>query len=54
MVCDKERDLEYFQKYIEPSMLRRMKNKLKKALPKEIDQAITPVLGKLQRKLGIN
>ena len=54
MVCDKERDLEYFEKYIEPSTLRRFKNRLKKVLPKELDRAITPWLGRLQRKLGIN
>ncbi|MFZ1686841.1 MAG: hypothetical protein WAU70_05455, partial [Flavobacteriales bacterium] len=54
MVSDKERDLEYFERYIEPSTLRRFKNRLKKVLPKEFDRAITPLLGRLQRKLGIN
>lgn len=54
MVCDKERDLAYFEKYIEPSTLRRFKNRLKRVLPKEVDRAITPMLGRLQRKLGIN
>jgi hypothetical protein len=53
-MVDNERDLTYFEKYIEPSALRRFKNLVKKALPEEVDKALTPILGKIQRKLGLH
>ncbi len=53
-MVDNERDLTYFEKYIEPSALRRFKNMVKKALPEEVDKALTPILGKIQRKLGLH
>lgn len=52
-VVDTERDLAYFKKYILPTRLRMFKNKVKSLLPKKLDDALTPVLGELQRKLGI-
>ncbi len=54
MIVDNRRDLTYFERYIQPSALRRFKNLVKKALPQELDKAVTPFLGKLQRKLGLN
>jgi hypothetical protein len=53
MLVDNRRDLAYFEKYIEPGMLRWIKYLVKRTLPRELDQAITPFLGNLQRKLGL-
>ena len=49
-----DRDLAYFEKYIEPSPLRKFKNAVKSILPENIDKAVTPFLGDLQRKLGLH
>lgn len=54
MLVDGERDLAYFERYIQPSHYRRFKNTLKEMLPDKVDEAITPFLSRLQRKLGIN
>lgn len=54
MLVDRARDKEYFTRYVQPSALRRFKTLVKGALPKKVDQALTPILGDLQRKLGIN
>jgi hypothetical protein len=54
MVVDNRRDLAYFEKYIEPSRLRKFKNIVKSILPQKIDKAVTPFLGDLQRKLGLH
>ena len=53
-LVDKDRDLAYFAKYIEPSRLRKFKDLIKRLLPAEVDKAVTPFLGKLQRKLGLH
>ena len=53
MLVDNRRDLAYFEKYIEPGLLRWFKSLVKQSLPKEVDDAITPFLGNLQRKLGL-
>lgn len=51
---DEKRDATYFKKYVLPPAFRRFKNKIKVALPDKVDEAITPVLGKIQRKMGLN
>lgn len=51
---DEERDLQYFQKYVLRPFYRRFKNKIKAALPNKVDEAITPALGKIQKKMGLN
>ena len=53
MLVDNRRDLAYFEQFIEPSPLRRIKNLVKDRLPPEMDRSITPYLSKLQRKLGL-
>lgn len=53
-VVDNARDLAYFKKYIMPSTLRIIKDLVKSALPGKVDRALTPILGDLQRKLGIS
>lgn len=53
-LVDRDRDLAYFSKYIEPSRLRKFKDLIKSLLPAEVDKAVTPFLGKLQRKLGLH
>ena len=53
-VVDNRRDLAYFEKYIEPSPLRKFKNVVKSILPEKLDKAVTPFLGDLQRKLGLH
>lgn len=52
-VVDNDRDLVYFKKYIMPSNYRIFKELVKKALPANVDKALTPVLGDIQRKLGL-
>jgi hypothetical protein len=54
MVVDVERDMAYFEKYIQPSLFRSFKDALKSMLPSKVDEAITPFLSRVQRRLGIN
>lgn len=54
MVVDVERDMAYFEKYIRPSLFRSFKDALKSMLPSKVDEAITPFLSRVQRRLGIN
>ena len=54
VLVDNRRDLAYFEKYIEPSPLRKFKNLVKSALPEDLDKAVTPFLGNLQRKFGLH
>ncbi len=53
MLVDNRRDLSYFEQFIEPSPLRRIKNLVKHNLPSDVDRSITPYLSRLQRKLGL-
>lgn len=53
LLVDNRRDLAYFERYIEPSTFRLIKNFVKNALPDSIDKAVTPFLGDLQRKYGL-
>lgn len=53
MLVDHERDLAYFERYIEPGRFRKFKNALKGLLPAKVDEALTPFLSKVQRKMGI-
>ncbi len=54
MVVDEERDMAYFERYIQPSLFRSFKDAVKSILPSKVDEAITPFLSKVQRRLGIN
>ncbi|HMC97148.1 MAG TPA: hypothetical protein VKG92_05830 [Flavobacteriales bacterium] len=54
VMVDKAWDRDYFQRYVRPTGFRRFKNTIKNALPGGVDEALTPVLSKLQDKLGIN
>jgi hypothetical protein len=54
MVVDAERDMAYFERYIQPSLFRSFKDALKSMLPSKVDEAITPFLSRVQRRLGIN
>ncbi|MBS1937058.1 MAG: nucleotide-diphospho-sugar transferase [Bacteroidetes bacterium] len=54
MLVDAKRDLAYFENYIRPGQFRRFKDSIKGLLPEKVDQAVTPLLSKVQRKLGIN
>ena len=54
VAIDKERDLVYFRRFIRVPYFRRFKNNLKSLLPKKVDNAITPILSIIQRKLGLS
>ncbi len=54
MMVDAERDLAYFERYIEPTSFRKFKNAIKNLLPASVDEAVTPFFSKLQKQLGIN
>jgi hypothetical protein len=54
MVVDVARDMAYFERYIQPSLFRSLKNAVKGMLPSKVDEAITPFLSKVQKRLGIN
>jgi hypothetical protein len=51
---DSARDLAHFRKYIKPTSFRIFKNKLKSMLPKGVDNALTPILSRIQRKFGLS
>lgn len=52
VVVDELRDLVYFNTFIRPPLFRRVKSTVKSLLPRQVDEAITPFLSKLQKKLG--
>jgi len=52
IVVDEVRDLAYFNAFIRPPLFRRVKSSIKGMLPKKVDNAITPFLSRLQRRLG--
>lgn len=54
MLVDVERDLAYFERYIRPTLFRRVKNRIKNLLPEGMDAAITPFFSRLQKHLGLN
>lgn len=54
MMVDVDRDMTYFERYIQPSLFRSFKDAVKNLLPSKVDEAITPFLSKVQRRLGIN
>ncbi|MBP8822103.1 MAG: nucleotide-diphospho-sugar transferase [Flavobacteriales bacterium] len=54
MVVDAPRDLAYFERYIQPSLFRKLKDAVKNFLPDKLDEAITPFLSKVQKRLGLN
>ena len=51
---NEKRDATYFKKYILPPAFRRFKNMIKTAIPVSVDEAVTPVLSKIQKKMGLN
>jgi hypothetical protein len=54
MEVDQARDLAYFNAFIRPPLFRRVRSKIKVFLPQRVNDAITPFLSRLQRKLGGN
>jgi hypothetical protein len=54
MMVDAERDMAYFERYIEPTSFRKFKNVIKNLLPSSVDEAVTPFFSKIQKQLGIN
>jgi len=50
-VVDKKRDLAYFNAFIRPPLFRRVKSSVKKIIPKKVDEAITPFLSRLQKRI---
>ncbi|MCB0791119.1 MAG: nucleotide-diphospho-sugar transferase [Flavobacteriales bacterium] len=54
MMVDQQRDMEYFRRYIRTPYFRLFKDAVKKALPQPVSEVVTPVLSKLQRRLGID
>ena len=54
MMVDAQRDMAYFERYIEPTSFRKFKNALKNLLPSSVDEAVTPFFSKIQKQLGIN
>lgn len=53
MLVDAPRDKAYFERYVRTPLFRRFKNAIKALLPDQVDKAITPFLGEMQRKLGL-
>ena len=51
IVVDKKRDLAYFNAFIRPPLFRRVKSSVKKIIPKKVDEAITPFLSRLQKRI---
>lgn len=54
MLVDVERDMAYFERYIQPTQFQRIKEVVKSMLPAKVDDAVTPFVSKVQRRLGIN
>ena len=40
--------------HIQPSLFRKLKDAVKNFLPDKLDEAITPFLSKVQKRLGLN
>lgn len=53
-LVDRERDLVYFKRFIEPSTYRKLKLFVKGLLPSKVDKALTPHVGRIQRKLRLH
>jgi hypothetical protein len=53
MVVDEARDLVYFDRFIRTSNFRLFKNAVKSVLPEQVDKAVTPVLSRIQKRLGL-
>lgn len=53
LLVDIRRDMAYFERYIRTTRFRRFKQGMKKILPDPFDKALTSVLSKAQRLLGI-
>jgi hypothetical protein len=51
VVVNELRDLAYFNAFIRPPLFRRVKSSVKKMIPKKVDEAITPLLSKLQKRM---
>lgn len=54
MLVDHRRDLAYFEHYIQPTLYQQLKEVVKNILPTRVDEALTPLVSKVQRRLGIN
>ena len=54
MLVDHARDKAYFETYIARTAFRKFKDGLKGILPERVDNAVTPLLSKVQKKIGIN
>jgi len=54
MLVDVQRDMAYFERYIQPTLYQRFKEVVKNLLPAKLDEALTPFVSKVQRRLGIN
>lgn len=54
MLVNTERDMTYFERYILPTQYQRIKEAVKNILPAKVDDVLTPIVSKVQRKLGIN
>jgi hypothetical protein len=53
IVVDEARDLVYFDRFIRTSNFRLFKNAVKRVLPEQVDKAVTPVLSRIQKRLGL-
>lgn len=54
MMVDAVRDHQYFKRYILPTAFGRFKNVIKDILPAGLDQAVTPFLSRILRRIGLN
>ena len=54
IMVDRERDLAYFRRFIRTPFFRRFKNNIKSMLPEQVDNAVTPILSRIQRRLGLS
>jgi hypothetical protein len=43
----------YFDRFIRTSNFRLFKNAVKSVLPEQVDKAVTPVLSRIQKRLGL-
>jgi hypothetical protein len=54
MVVDQQRDLAYFERYIRPTQYKRLKEVVKNLLPSRVGKALTPLVSKVQDRLGLS
>ena len=54
MLVDVPRDMAYFERYIQTTQYQKIKEAVKSILPARVDEALTPLVSKVQRRLGIN